>query len=225
VRFFEAAGQPVLERYLSWIAVLPAWRLEGFLTPESLASKPERPDGAFRSEYGRHAGLPPLDRLLAANFATYLPDDLAVKMDRMSMANSIETRSPFLDTALIDLLAPVPASRKVGLRRVKPLLRKAFGPQLPDLIWDRRKQGFGPPMHAWFRGPLAEVFEDEVLAADAVSTPFVRRGAVQQLYDDHRAGTTDEGFRLWTFLTLERWLRTLQSPLTSRPAAVPVAEA
>jgi asparagine synthase (glutamine-hydrolysing) len=215
MRFFEAAEQPVLERYLSWISVLPAWRIGAFLTPDVLAETTGAPGDAFRIEYDAHPGLAPLDRLLAANFATYLPDDLAVKMDRMSMANSIETRSPFLDTALIDLMAGVSSARKVGLRRVKPLLRKAFGPQLPDVIWNRRKQGFGPPMHAWFRGPLAELFEDEVLATDSASAQYVRRDAVQKMYEGHRAGSSDEGFRLWAFLTLERWLRTLRAPLTS----------
>jgi asparagine synthase (glutamine-hydrolysing) len=218
LRFFEAAEQPLIERYLSWITVLPHHRLAEFLPPGVVALDGARADRAFISAFDAHAGLKPLDRILAANFATYLPDDLAVKMDRMSMANSIETRSPFLDTALIDLLASVPAARKVGLRRVKPLLGKAFGPQLPDVIWKRRKQGFGPPMHAWFRGPLGDLFEDEVLARDAASAPYVRRDALAALYAAHRAGASDEGFRLWTFLTLERWLRAIRAPGTTPPA-------
>jgi asparagine synthase (glutamine-hydrolysing) len=224
VRFFEAAEQPLLERYISWISVLPTSRITPFLTPEVLAETPGSPDDAFRVEYETHSGLPILDRLLAANFATNLPDDLAVKMDRMSMANSIETRSPFLDTALIDLLATVPASRKVGLRRVKPILRKAFRSRLPEVIWNRRKQGFGPPMHAWFRGPLAPVFEDEVLGPNALSARYLQRNAVRRMYESHRAGTSDEGFRLWPLLTFERWLRTLEAPLTSPPAR-PVLDA
>ena len=81
------------------------------------------------------------------------------------MANSLETRSPFLDTALIEYLARVPAREKVGLRRVKPLLRRSFWPLLPKEIWNRRKHGFGVPMGRWFRGELRPVFEDEVLAA------------------------------------------------------------
>ena len=101
--------------------------------------------------YRRAASCPTLDRILYANFKTYLPDDLAVKMDRMSMANSLETRSPFLDTALIEYLARVPGREKVGLRRVKPLLRRSFWPLLPKQIWNRRKHGFGVPMGRWFR--------------------------------------------------------------------------
>ncbi len=222
LRFFEAAEQPLIERYLSWITVLPHHRLGEFLAPEVLALNPARPDAAFIAEYDAHPALKPLDRLLAANFATYLPDDLAVKMDRMSMANSIEARSPFLDTALIDLLATVPAARKVGLRRVKPLLGKSFGPSLPDVIWKRRKQGFGPPMHAWFRGPLGELFEDEVLAPDAASSPYLRRDALAGMYRAHRTGASDEGFRLWTFLSLERWLRAIGRPGAMAPTAEPV---
>lgn len=224
-RFFEAAREPILERYISWISVLDEARLSAILRPEFRQLSGAHPDASFRSQFDAHPGLPPLDRILAANFATYLPDDLAVKMDRMSMANSVETRSPFLDTALVDLLARVPATRKIGLRRVKPLLAKAFGPNLPDEIWKRRKQGFGPPMHAWFRGPLGELFEDEVLGQGSVSIEYLRRDALAAMYSAHRSGLSDEGFRLWAILTLERWLRTVSAPLRAQPPAQRVVEA
>jgi asparagine synthase (glutamine-hydrolysing) len=133
------------------------------------------------------------------------------------MAHSLETRSPFLDTALIERLAAVPGRRKVGLRRLKPILRRAFWDQLPPEIFNRRKHGFGVPMGLWFRGELGTLFADEVLAVDARSSAVLRQDAVARMYDDHRTGRAEHGHRLWTILTLERWLRTLERPVGERP--------
>jgi asparagine synthase (glutamine-hydrolysing) len=181
-------------------------------------------DRATRLAHERAAASLPLDRILYENFVTYLPDDLAVKMDRMSMAHSLEARSPFLDTALIEYLATIPAARKVGLRRVKPLLRRSLRPLLPDEIWNRKKQGFGVPMGAWFRtSELKTVFEDEVLAPGARSAAMLDPGVVRRLWDEHQGGAVEHGHRLWPILTLERWLRTSGSPSLSPPRADPIA--
>jgi asparagine synthase (glutamine-hydrolysing) len=171
--------------------------------------------------YDEAAGLPPLDRILFANFRTYLPDDLAVKMDRMSMAHSLETRSPFLDTALIEYVARLRARHKVGLRRLKPILRDAFRPTLPDGVWNRRKHGFGVPVGRWFRGELGDLFADEVLARDARSASFLRSETVRRLWEEHREGRREHGSRLWSLLTLERWLRQLEQPLGIEPPPAP----
>jgi asparagine synthase (glutamine-hydrolysing) len=218
-RFLERADAPVEERYQSWISVaepslLAELAAPGIATDDALDS--------MDRAYAAGAHLPVLDRILYANFRTYLPDDLAVKMDRMSMAHSLETRSPFLDTAVIEALGRIPARHKVGLRRLKPLLRASFGSGvLPEAIWDRPKHGFGVPMGAWFRGDLGQVLEDEVLATDARCAAVVRQDTVRRLYAEHRAGDHEHGFRLWTLLTLERWLRTIESPLRDAPPSTP----
>jgi asparagine synthase (glutamine-hydrolysing) len=217
VRFLEQADQPVEARYQSWIAVAGQEMLGDLARPEVLEAAAGPVLESMDVRYAEAADLPVLDRILYANFTTYLPDDLAVKMDRMSMANSLETRSPFLDTALIDRLAAVPARQKVGKRRVKPLLRKAFWDILPPEIFNRRKHGFGVPMGTWFRGELGTLFEDEVLAPDARTRELLRDDTLRSLYAQHRAGEAEHGFRFWTILTLERWLRTLERPLEIRP--------
>jgi asparagine synthase (glutamine-hydrolysing) len=219
-RFLERADAPVKDRYQSWISVLNEDLLAGVLGPglrDSLEAS--EVTASMRRHYDRAAHLPELDQILYANFKTYLPDDLAVKMDRMSMANSLETRSPFLDTALVEYLARMPARDKVGLRRLKPVLRKALFPLLPRSIWDRKKHGFGVPMGPWFRGELGTMFEDEALAADARSRAFLEPSAVASLWNEHRGGERENGFRLWTLLTLERWLRSLELPLSMSPPA------
>jgi asparagine synthase (glutamine-hydrolysing) len=220
-RFVELADAPLEVRYQSWISVVgPEMHnemLAGALRDDTVLASMEH-------FYGEVSDLPPLDRILYANFKTYLPDDLAVKMDRMSMANSLETRSPLLDTALIEELARVRARDKVGLRRVKPLLRAALRPLLPDDIWDRRKHGFGVPMGAWFRGELGDVYADEVLATDARTRDMLESSGVRRLHEEHVAGEREHGFRMWTILTLERWLRSLERPLEPTPPSAPALE-
>jgi asparagine synthase (glutamine-hydrolysing) len=214
LRYLDTAHRPVEERYRSWIAVTPESLLGDLVSPDlATGAVWDSLDRAYEAAAGR----PALDRILHANFTTYLPDDLAVKMDRMSMAHSLETRSPFLDTALIERLAAVPGRRKVGLRRLKPVLRRAFWDELPADIWNRRKHGFGVPVGAWFRGELGEVFADEVLAADSHSRDVLRQDTLARIYDEHRSGRAEHGQRLWTVLTLERWLRTLGRPVAERP--------
>lgn len=217
-RFLELADRPVREQYQSWIAVANAELLQELLSPELRALAREHPpDAAMARQYERASSLPELDRILYANLRTYLPDDLAVKMDRMSMANSLEARSPFLDTALIDFMARLPAKRKVGLRRLKPVLRESFYPLLPREVWDRPKHGFGVPMGTWFRGELGTMFEDEVLAKDSRTTDLLVPETLGRLWREHRAGQFEHGFRLWTVLTLERWLRSLERPQDVEP--------
>jgi asparagine synthase (glutamine-hydrolysing) len=149
-----------------------------------------------------------------------------VKMDRMSMAHSLEARSPFLDTALIEYLATLPAARKVGLRRLKPLLRRSLMPLLPKEIWNRRKHGFGVPVGRWFRdGELRTLFEDEVLASGARSAAMLDPAVVRRLWDEHQAGSVEHGMRLWSLLTFERWLRRLEAAPLTPPRADPVVAA
>jgi asparagine synthase (glutamine-hydrolysing) len=223
IRFTELGDMSPQARYQSWVGVMNGDMIAQALVDPAGAERAER---SMEEAYARAGGAPTLDQILYANFVTYLPDDLAVKMDRMSMANSLETRSPFLDTALIEYLASIPAARKVGLRRVKPLLRRSMMPLLPKEIWNRRKHGFGVPMGKWFReGDLRVLFEDEVLGAGARSAELLDGAFVRRLWAEHQGGATEHGHRLWSILTLERWLRALGAAGHQPPHADPVAAA
>jgi asparagine synthase (glutamine-hydrolysing) len=206
-RYFAGAELPTLDRYSSWVSVFDRQVLAELLrNEENLDAGP----ASLRAAYGRAGALDPLDQILYVNFCTYLPDDLAVKMDRMSMAHSLEARSPFLDTALVEFMSRVPARHKVGARRVKPLLRRSFAPLLPSEIWRRRKHGFGVPVGRWFRHELKEMFQDEVLAPGARTQQLLDSHALERLWSEHLQGQRDHGPRFWTLLTLERWLRKLE---------------
>jgi asparagine synthase (glutamine-hydrolysing) len=225
-RFTELAGLPARDRYQSWIGVMSRQALEEALAPLRNAAAVAASEGAMELAYERAAGAPTLDQIMYANFVTYLPDDLAVKMDRMSMAHSLEARSPFLDTALIEYMATIPAARKIGLRRLKPLLRRSMTDLLPMEIWNRRKHGFGVPVGRWFRqGELRTVFEDEVLAPDARSAEMLDRAVVRRLWDEHQGGGVERAAALWSLLTLERWLRSLGTRGLTPPRADPIATA
>ncbi|MDX6583434.1 MAG: hypothetical protein QOI10_2618 [Solirubrobacterales bacterium] len=219
-RFLERSRHSPEQRYQSWIAVFNEDLLGELMPAVANGAVTSSMDDSYR----RAGRLPVLDRILYANFKTYLPDDLAVKMDRMSMANSLETRSPFLDTALIEYVARIPAAQKVGLHRVKPLLRRSFWPLLPKEIWNRRKHGFGVPMGRWFRTDLRQVFEDEVLGSGSLTARYLDQDLMRRLWTQHQAGEVEHGFRFWTVLTLERWLRESGSP-RGAPPSVPVLAA
>ena len=225
-RFVELSDLPPRERYQSWIAVMNRDLLADVLAPLGEAAGVADCERSMDAAYARAAGAPLLDQVLYANFVTYLPDDLAVKMDRMSMAHSLETRSPFLDTALVEYLASIPATRKVGLRRLKPLLRRSLAPLLPAEIWNRRKHGFGVPVGRWFRdGELRTVFEDEVLAPGARSAEILDPRVLRRLWAEHQGGDVEHGFRFWTVLTFERWLRSNGVLGSSPPRSDPVVAA
>ena len=153
----------------------------------------------------------PLSRLLAANFHSYLHDDLLVKTDRMTMANSLEARSPFLDRELMEYVAGLPDEAKLAGMTTKVILREAFGDILPPAVMRAPKKGFGVPLEAWFRGELRDFCRDTLLTPSAKLRAFVSQSYVRTLIEDHAAGRANHGHRLWTLLTFERWLQLLPS--------------
>jgi asparagine synthase (glutamine-hydrolysing) len=154
-------------------------------------------------------GASPLNQLLAANFHSYLHDDLLVKTDRMTMANSLEARAPFLDRAVLEYAAGLPDDYKLQGRTTKAVLRAAFADVIPQSVQNAPKRGFGVPLDAWFRGELRDYVRDTLLSPSARSAPYLSRPFVQRLVDAHLGGRENNGHKLWTLLTLERWLALL----------------
>jgi asparagine synthase (glutamine-hydrolysing) len=148
-----------------------------------------------------------LDRMLRADLLTYLPEDLLVKMDRATMANSLEARAPLLDHKLVEFAARLPVDRKIAGRTTKVLLRAIAKQLMPAELVDRPKMGFGVPIGQWFRGQLGDRFEELVLASDAASRDHLDPTAAAALLRDHRAGRADHDHRLWLLLMFELWGR------------------
>ena len=147
----------------------------------------------------------PISRLLYLNTKTYLPDDLLVKADRMSMANSLEARSPFLDHELVQFAADVPVDLKLRGMTTKWILKEALRGLVPDEIIRRPKHGFGVPVGRWFRTDLAGYVRETLLSRRALERGYFREDGLRWLLDQHQAGKRDFGHQLWTLLTLEVW--------------------
>lgn len=148
-----------------------------------------------------------LDRTLYADLHTYLPGCLLVKADRMTMAASLEGRSPFLDHEFVAWAARLPDSMKIRGRTGKYLLRAAFAAHLPERVGGRGKQGFGIPLGAWFRGPLAGWARELLCASESPLRTWFRPQPLQSLLDEHLRGRADHGKRLYALAVLALWLR------------------
>lgn len=150
-----------------------------------------------------------MDRTLFTDIHSYLPGDLLVKADRMTMAHSLEGRAPFLDHELAGWAARLPESMKVHGRTGKYLLRKAFAEDLPPRVHARGKQGFGIPLNAWFRGPLAEWAAEVILEPRGSLNDWFEYQPRQQLLEEHRSGKANHGKRIYALLILGLWRQTL----------------
>ena len=144
----------------------------------------------------------------SADFHTYLPDDLMVKVDVASMAHGLETRSPLLDHVLLEWAARIPTEVKMPGGRTKALFKAAMAPYLPPAILRRKKMGFGCPIDQWLRRELKDLAYDTLLAPAARERALMRPEYVKRLLDEHCASRANHHTRLWALLMLELWFQT-----------------
>jgi asparagine synthase (glutamine-hydrolysing) len=137
----------------------------------------------------------------------YLPDDILVKVDRMSMQNSLEVRAPLLDHRLAEIVNAAPATVKVQGNAGKVLLRRLVAPHLPPEVLERPKMGFGIPIKHWFRGALHEYARDLLLGSGSRTPGLLSRDSVQLVLTQHQAGMRDFSRKIWSLLMLEHWCR------------------
>ncbi len=156
--------------------------------------------------FARFRALPLQSRMMRFDFETYLPEDVLTKVDRMSMAHSIESRVPILDNRVIDFAATLPAKFKIKNGRRKHVLKEAVASLLPEGVPDRRKQGFGVPLANWFRGELTDLFADVLGSPRARQRGYFDAAFVGRLVREHLAGR-DHSLRLWQLLVFELWHR------------------
>ena len=200
-RFSAKVGSGMPDAYLEWVSFVPeAWRRRLLADPDDWARQ------RYTAQWRATAGAKTLDRLLSLNMETYLVDDLLVKMDRTSMAHSLEVRSPFLDTELVEFAARLPTHLKARGLSLKRVLKHAVADLLPTEILDRPKRGFGVPLDRWFRQDLNDYTQSK-LGAGASVRKHLRSEALDALLHEHRTGAASHGHALWTLLTLELFLR------------------
>jgi asparagine synthase (glutamine-hydrolysing) len=150
-------------------------------------------------------GADPLTRALALYQDTYLPEDILTKVDRASMACSLEVRAPFLDALLVDSIAALPTGFKYGRRQAKRILKRAAADRLPPAILARRKKGFGIPVARWLRGPLAPLLERLLSRERLERQGLFHPGEVILRIREHQEGIRDHRKPLWTLLMFQLW--------------------
>ena len=179
---------------------------------------PTDPLAGFRRAYESCQSTDPVDRALYVDVKTYLVDDILTKVDKMSMAVSLEARVPLLDHRLLEFAATVPSSLKLKNGRRKHLLRRHLETKIPPSLVDRPKQGFSVPIHEWLRGPLSQMVGDLLFDGRLRSRGLFDERAVERLWRQHRLRTQDHRHRLWTLLMLELWFRRFIDDSTQMPA-------
>jgi asparagine synthase (glutamine-hydrolysing) len=192
------------ERLAAWFAGFTGSERDALLGP-ALRDRAAAGVAPFRRALAATAARDPLDRMLDVDVRTWLVDDLLMKMDKMSMAASIEARVPLLDNPLIDWATHLSSRHKIRGLEGKVLLKRLARKLLPVEVVDRPKVGFTVPLSPWFRNELRELLADTLLSPSALGRGYVEPAVLRGYVEDHLAGRRDRGRELWTLLTLELW--------------------
>jgi asparagine synthase (glutamine-hydrolysing) len=163
-----------------------------------------------------------LQRYLDFDQRYYLPDDILYKVDRMSMAHSLEVRPPFLDPRIVDFAAGLPFSFKLNGTKSKYVLRHLMRDKLPSAVLKRPKIGFDIPIHDWFRGALRPMLLDSLSEEDVTRTGLFHWPALQQYIKQHMERRANFGYHLWGLMTLSIWMKKWN--ITLDPLEVSVTE-
>ena len=164
----------------------------------------------------------PLALIQYLDLKTYLVGDINTKVDRASMAHSLEVREPLMDHPLVEWLATLPSNLKIRGGESKFLLKKAMAGRLPDPVMYRPKMGFAVPLARWFRGPLREHVRATLDGGELVSCGLFNPSVLKRLADEHLSGVRDHGTPIWTLLMFEAFLRNV---LAGASEAAPLEKA
>src|SRR5882762_37386 len=162
-----------------------------------------------------------LQRFLDFDQRYYLPDDILYKVDRISMAHSLEVRPPFLDPRIVDFANRLPDHFKLRRSESKHLLRRMMNDKLPDMTLRRAKVGFDIPIHDWFRGVLKPLLLDTLCEGAVTASGLFRWPAVQRLLREHLERRANWGYHLWGLMVLLMWMRRWRIEPPSAGAQLP----
>jgi asparagine synthase (glutamine-hydrolysing) len=200
--FLASAELPFDERYRSYLEVFPDPAVDSLLRAPASDN-----EDALTKAFEHATSRDELNRMLAVDAATQLPDDLLLLTDRMSMAVSLECRVPLLDHELCELAARIPQRIKVRDGRLKHVMKEALADVLPRDILDRKKRGFGAPLGAWLKQELKPVLRDALSAESVERRGLFHHDAIENLIAAHEANRVDGTDRLLALLNFEIWAR------------------
>ncbi len=159
----------------------------------------------LKQYYERYKSERPINKMLYTDTRMYLPGDELTKIDRMSMANSLEVRVPFLDHEIVEFAATIPLKYKIRGGITKYIEKKAFRRLLPPQILRQRKHGFSIPIHQWFRGELKGFADEILLSKNLEKRKLFNPQIIQQLLEEHQSGRQNLGHHIWALLVFELW--------------------
>jgi asparagine synthase (glutamine-hydrolysing) len=178
------------------------------LGPEFLSSMPDVSTWELvRPDYERTGGDDYLQKCSSLDIHRYLPDDILTKVDRMSMAHSLELRGPFLDYRVLELAATLPSSWKIEGGETKVILKRAFSRDLPPAVLAPRKRGFSAPMAKWLRNDLRLALDEALHDSNLSDAGIFAESELKQLAGEHNQGIRSHKSLLWRYLVFYRWWR------------------
>jgi asparagine synthase (glutamine-hydrolysing) len=202
-------SQDDLGRYIDNVSVFSAMTKTALYSDGLRASvDPDASTGLFREIAGQAGVRDPLTRLLYLDSRTYLPGDILTKVDRMTMAASLEGRAPLLDHKLIEFVSTVPAELKMKGRESKFIFKEAIQDFVPAAILHRPKQGFGVPIQEWINRQLRARIYETLLEPRTLGRGYVNPRYVSTLLAEHERGRRDHSAQVWALFVLELWHRT-----------------
>ena len=221
---FQGMGRTSVEAYFHSVSILRGpMRSELFTDRFRREIDGYSAEDVFRYHAGRADTDDPLAMIQYLDLKTYLVGDINTKVDRASMAHSLEVREPLMDHPLVEWMATLPSSLKVRGREGKFLLKKAMELRLPQDILYRPKMGFAVPLARWFRGPLRERVRQAVLGPRLAATGWFNQDYLRHLVDAHQSGASDYSSPLWTVLMFEAFLRNVLDAQPTDPVAMVAA--
>jgi asparagine synthase (glutamine-hydrolysing) len=218
---FQGMARTSVEAYFHSISIFRGQMRDQLFSPAM-----RRALGGYDAQdvFERHAARAGTDDALSLiqylDLKTYLVGDINTKVDRASMAHSLEVREPLMDHQLVEWLATLPPSLKIQGNEGKYLFKKSLEAKLPSDVLYRPKMGFAVPLARWFRGPLKQRLRDAVLGERLAATGWFNRPYLEHLVQGHQSGQWDYSAPLWTLLMFEAFLRNLE-PGGARAAAGP----
>ena len=205
-------SQPAPQRWMNWFGVFNGQLKDNLLSPSLKATIDLDSSRAFRGWLERNPQRDDLSSMLYLDTKIWLPDNLLMKGDKMTMAASLESRMPLLDYKLIEYAASIPSSAKIKSLKAKYLLKRAFADFLPESILTRKKMGFNVPTGIWFREGQRDMISKLLLSERIRDRGYFNHEYIERIVHDHLAGKTNYQAQIFMLASLELWFRVFIDP-------------
>ncbi|MCX7905778.1 MAG: asparagine synthase (glutamine-hydrolyzing) [Elusimicrobiales bacterium] len=193
------------DAYISSISFFDINEKTNYLTEKFLSYFNSDPAHNYLKKFLKETNVDIIKKITYLDYNSYLPECLMTKMDRASMANSLETRSPLLDHKLVEFAFSLPTNYKIKGSKTKYIFKETFSDLLPKEIKNRGKMGFGIPLGPWFRKELKKIFEENCIKGGFIDRGYFKKEELLKLWNEHINFKKDHGYKLWAILILELW--------------------